>query len=107
MKRVVGKPQECVEPATYHAPSKIYILLGILIIISTGAGVLYAVLKSDVGKGLPIVSYILTCLSLILVVVPAGEWLGIMIPVAFSFAYDWLDNRVVSLEDFVRMTGAR
>ncbi|KAJ9613318.1 hypothetical protein H2200_003260 [Cladophialophora chaetospira] len=87
--------------------SKIYILLAILIIISTGAGVLYAVLKSDAGTGLSIASYILTCLSLILAVVAAGEWLGITKPDAFSFAYDWVDNRVVSRGDFGRIIGGR
>ena len=92
---------------THCTSSKIYILLAILIVVSTGAGVLYAVLKSDAGTGLSIASYILTCLSLILAVVAAGEWLGISKPDSFSFAYDWVDNRVVSREDFGRIIGGR
>ena len=94
-------------PAAYCTSSKIYILLAIVIVISTGAGVLYAVLRSDTSTGLSIASYILTCLSLILAVVAAGQWLGITKPDAFSFAYDWVDNRVVSRQDFGRIIGGR
>ncbi len=86
---------------------KIYILRTLLILISTGAGVIYAVVKSDPGTGLSISSYILTFLSLILAVVVAGEWLGLTKPDSFSFAYDWVENRVVSKEDFGRLTGGR
>jgi len=78
-----------------------------LILISTGAGVAYAVVRSDPSTGLSIASYILTCLSLILAVVAAGEWLGLTKPDAFSFAYDWVQNRVVSKEDVDNITAGR
>lgn len=64
-------------------------------------------LKSDPGTGLSIASYILTCLSLILAVVVAGEWLGLRKPDAFSFAYDWVENRVVGKDDLDRIAGGR
>ena len=78
-----------------------------MILISTGAGVAYAVVRSDPGTGLSIASYILTCLSLILAVVAAGEWLGLGKPDAFSFAYDWVQSRVVSKEDVDNITAGR
>ncbi|KAJ9625998.1 hypothetical protein H2204_010297 [Knufia peltigerae] len=87
--------------------SKIYFLLAVLILVSTAAGVVYSVLKSDPGTGLSIASYILTCLSLILAVVVAGEWLGLRKPDAFSFAYDWVENRVVGKDDLDRIAGGR
>ncbi|KIW18089.1 hypothetical protein PV08_02376 [Exophiala spinifera] len=87
--------------------SKIYFLLAILILVSTAAGVVYSVVKSDPGTGLSIASYILACLSLILAVVVAGEWLGLRKPDAFSFAYDWVENRVVGKDDLDRIAGGR
>ena len=56
----------------------------------------YAILKADTSTGLSISSYVLTCLSLILVVVTAGQWLGLTKPDSFSFAYDMEKNQVIS-----------
>jgi hypothetical protein len=56
----------------------------------------YAVLKDDTSTGLTIASYVLTCLSLILAFVAAGEWLGLKKPDSFSFAYDVETNQVLS-----------
>ena len=75
-------------PTYISSTSKIYVLLVLLILISTGAGTAYAVVKSDPGTGLSIASFVLTCLSLILALVAAGQWLGFSKPDSFSFAYD-------------------
>lgn len=77
----------------------------LLILISTAAGVVYAVVLSDAGTGLSISSYVLACLSLILAVIVAGEWIGLTKPDSFSFAYDWEKNRVVSSTDVARIQG--
>jgi hypothetical protein len=58
--------------------------------------VVYAVVKADTATGLAISSYVLTCLSLILAVVAAGQWLGLTEPDSFSFAYDVETNQVLS-----------
>jgi Mg2+/Co2+ transporter CorB len=78
-----------------------------LILISAGARIAYAIVRSDTGIGLSIASYILTCLSLIFAVVAAGEWLGLGKPDAFSFAYDLVQNRVVSKDDVENITAGR
>lgn len=89
-----------------HLPtSKIYVLLILLILISTGAGTAYAVVKSDPGIGLSIATYVLTSLSLILALVAASQWLGLSKPDSFSFAYDWEENRVLSSTDADKIFG--
>jgi hypothetical protein len=56
----------------------------------------YAVLKGDTSTGLSIASYVLTCLSLTLALVAAGQWLGLKKPNSFSFAYDVETNQMLS-----------
>lgn len=56
----------------------------------------YAVVKADTSTGLTISTYVLTCLSLIVAVVAAGQWLGLTKPDSFSFAYDVDKNLVLS-----------
>ncbi|KAJ9667099.1 hypothetical protein H2201_002618, partial [Coniosporium apollinis] len=74
---------------------KIYILLTLLIIISTGGGTTYAVVHTDTATGLSIASYVLTCFSLVLALVAAGQWLGLSKPDSFSFAYSIEENQVI------------
>jgi hypothetical protein len=57
--------------------------------------VAYAVVKADTSTGVAISSYVLACLSLILAVVAAGQWLGLTKPDSFSFAYDVEKNQVL------------
>ena len=75
--------------------SKIYIVLGILITISTGVGAAYAGLQGDIGTGIAIASYILTCLSLMLALLSVGQWLGLSKPDSFSFAYDIKETQII------------
>ena len=56
----------------------------------------YAVVKDDTSTGLSISTYVLTCLSLIVAVVAAGQWLGLTKPDSFSFAYDVDEKHVLS-----------
>jgi predicted Na+-dependent transporter len=80
-----------------HLPtSRIYILFILIILASTGGGVVYAVVKHDVSTGLSIATYVLTCLSLILALFAAGQWFGLKKPDSFSFAYDVVKNQVLS-----------
>lgn len=91
---------------TYTSPiSKIYVLLILLILISAGAGTAYAVVRSDPGTGLSMASFMLTCLSLTLALVAAGQWLGLSKPDSFSFAYDWEENRVLGSTDAGKIFG--
>lgn len=57
---------------------------------------MYAVLKGDTSTGLSIASYVLTCLSLTLALVAAGQWFGLKKPNSFSFAYDVETNQMLS-----------
>jgi hypothetical protein len=76
-----------------HLPtSRIYILFTLIILASTGGGVVYAVVKCDVSTGLSIATYVLTCLSLTLALFATGQWLGLKKPDSFSFAYDVVKN---------------
>ena len=77
-------------------PSKIYIVFLLIILVSTAGGVVYAVLKADTSTGLSIATYVLTCMSLALALVAAGQWFGLKKPDSFSFAYDVERNQVVS-----------
>lgn len=91
---------------TYISPtSNIYVLLILLIVISTGAGTAYAVLESDPATGLSIATFVLTCLSLILALVAAGQWLGLSKPDSFSFAYNLEENRVLGSTDAGKIFG--
>jgi hypothetical protein len=90
-----------------HLPtSKIYILFALIILASTAGGVVYAVVKADTSTGLTISSYVLACLSLILAVVAAGQWLGLTKPDSFSFAYDVETNQVLSAPYASKVFGA-
>jgi hypothetical protein len=92
---------------TYIPPtSKIYVLLILLIAISTGSGTAYSVVKSDPATGLSIATYVLTCLSLILALVAAGQWLGLSKPGSFSFAYNLEENRVLGSTDAGKILGS-
>jgi len=82
-------------PSVTHVLRKIYFLLILLIAISTTGGVIYAVVQDDVGTGLSIATYVLTCLSLILALLAIGEWLGLTKPDSFAFAYDLETNQVI------------
>jgi hypothetical protein len=68
--------------------------------------VVYAVVKADTSAGLTISSYVLACLSLILAVVAAGQWLGLTKPDSFSFAYDVEKNQVLSAPYASKVFGA-
>jgi hypothetical protein len=93
-------------PTYISLTSKIYLLLILLIFISTGAGTAYAVVKSDPGTGLSIASFVLTSLSLVLALVAAGQWLGLAKPDSFSFAYNWEENRVLGATEAGKIFGA-
>ena len=83
------------ESTTDRQSRKIYFALGLLIVISTGGGTAYAVVCSDPSTGLSIATYVLTCLSLILALVAAGQWVGLSKPDAFSFAYSVERNQII------------
>ncbi|KAF7507350.1 hypothetical protein GJ744_010667 [Endocarpon pusillum] len=85
--------------------SKIYVLLILLILVSAGVGAAYAVVRSDPSTGIAIASFVLTCLSLILALVAAGQWLGLSKPDSFSFAYDWADNRILGSTEADKIFG--
>jgi hypothetical protein len=61
--------------------------------------------ESDPATGLSIASFVLTCLSLILALVAAGQWLGLSKPDSFSFAYYWEENQVLASTDAGRIFG--
>jgi predicted Na+-dependent transporter len=90
-----------------HIPpfSKIYVLLILLILVSTGGGTAYAVVESDPSAGLAIASFVLTSCSLILAFVAAGQWLGLSKPDSFSFAYNWQDRQVIGAKDLGKILG--
>jgi membrane protease YdiL (CAAX protease family) len=80
-----------------HLPtSKIYSLLVLIILVSTGGGVVYALLRKDLPTGIAIATYVLTCLSLAVALIAAGQWFGLKKPNSFSFAYDVETNQVLS-----------
>jgi hypothetical protein len=54
------------------------------------------VVKHDVPTGLSMATYILTCLSLMVALVAAGQWLGLKKPDSFSFTYDVDKNQMLS-----------
>lgn len=77
--------------------SKVFILLALVIILSTGTGVSYALIRSDISNGISISSYLLTCFSLILAVFAAGEWVGLPQPDSFAFAYSLEEHKMVGV----------
>ncbi|RYP21330.1 hypothetical protein DL767_009281 [Monosporascus sp. MG133] len=79
--------------------SKVYILLVLLILVSTGAGVTYAVVRQDLSTGLSISTYVLTCSTLVLALLAAGEFLGLSKPSRFAFAYDIKNNSIFSSDE--------
>ncbi|RFU30732.1 hypothetical protein B7463_g5606, partial [Scytalidium lignicola] len=85
--------------------NKIYWLLGFLIVLGTVAGVIYSVVTADAATGISIASYIVTCLSLILALVAAGQWLGLSKPDSFSFAYSIEENQVMGPTNLGAITG--
>ena len=91
--------------STNSSLSMIYFLLAVLILISTSGGVVYAVIREDTSTGLAIASYVLTCLSLILALVAAGEWLGLSKPNSFAFSYNIEERTVVSNDDAIEKFG--
>ena len=85
--------------------SKIYALLILLVLVSTGGGTAYAVVKHDPGTGLSIASYVLTVLSLISAIVAAGEWFGLKKPDSFAFAYSIEKNQVLGANTMDEIVG--
>ncbi len=54
------------------------------ITLSTAGGLVYSYMYSDFSSGFSIASYSVTCFSLILALIAAGEYFGMESPAAFS-----------------------
>lgn len=74
---------------------KVYVAFGIILVLCTGGGVLYAVFQHDIPTGISLATYLLTVLTLILALLSAGDFIGLAKPDAFSFAYDIEDEEMV------------
>ena len=87
--------------------SKIWILLILLIVVSTGGGTAYAVVKSDTSTGLALATYILTVLGIVIAFVGAGEYFGMQKPDPFSFVYSLEENQVLRANHVHHLFGRR
>ena len=77
------------------ARRKIYLSFSLVLLASTCTGVSYALLRDDAATGITLATYILTCLTLALGLLAAGEFIGLDKPDAFAFVYDLKNKEVV------------
>jgi hypothetical protein len=68
--------------------------------VSTGAGVVYGLLRMDISTAVSLASYIVTCLALLLALIAAGDYVGLQKPPS-EVNFDYNSNT----GDFYEATG--